>query len=68
MTTREALSAVRTTTHDYLTAVQTDVLDSDEVEWLDWLRMRAVEQARDAGADYPAVKAAIVEAIVEVAA
>jgi hypothetical protein len=68
MTTREALSAVRTTTHDYLTAVQTDVLDRDEVEWLDWLRMRAVERARAAGIEYPAVKAAILEGILEVAA
>jgi hypothetical protein len=68
MTTQEALSAVRTATHDYLAAVQTNALDKDEVEWLDWLRMRSVERAREIGLEYPAVKMAILEGILEAAA
>lgn len=66
MTHQEALEAVRTTTRDYLAAVKADALDDDELDWLDWLRMRSVKRARDMGLDYPAVKAAIMEGLVEV--
>jgi hypothetical protein len=66
MTTREALSAVRATTHDYLVAVETQVLDKSEVDWLDWLRMRSVVRARDLGLSYEDVKAAVIDGILEV--
>ncbi len=65
MTQQETLSAVRTTTRDYLRAVEKDTLDSTEIEWLDWLRVRSVKRARDTGVEYAAVKAAILEGIVE---
>jgi hypothetical protein len=68
MTTQEALSAVRTATHDYLTAVATNALDEEELDWLDWLRVRSVERAREAGIEYQAVKMTIVEGMMEVAA
>jgi hypothetical protein len=66
MTKQGALSAVRATTHDYLIAVETQVLDKPEVDWLDWLRMRSVVRARDLGLSYEDVKAAVIEGILEV--
>jgi hypothetical protein len=66
MTRQGALNAVRATTHDYLVAVETQVLDEPEVEWLDWLRMRSVVRARDLGVAYEDVKAAVIEGILEV--
>lgn len=68
MTRQEALAAVRQTTVDLLTAVQAEVLDDEELDWLNWLRMRSVEQARALGVEHRVLKAAIVKAIVEVTA
>lgn len=65
MTQQEILSAVRTTTRDYLKAVEKDTLDSTEIEWLDSLRVRSAKRARDTGAEYAAVKTAILEGIAE---
>lgn len=66
MTKQGALNAVRATTHDYLIAVETQVLDKPEVDWLDWLRMRSVVRARDLGLSYEDVKAAVIDGIMEV--
>lgn len=68
MTQQEALEAVRQTTTDYLTAVETEALDQEDTEWLKWLHRRSVVRALDAGCPPKAIKAVTIEAVEEVVA
>ena len=68
MTEQEALEAVRRTTHDYVTAVEKDVLDSEEIDWLEWLQRRSVVHALDAGCPPDAIKGAAINGVEEVVA
>ena len=68
MTQQDALEAVRQATTDYVAAVETEALDDEDMDWLEWLQLRASRHALDAGCPAAAIKAVLIEAVEEVVA
>lgn len=65
MTTQEALQAAWTATRDYVAAAARDALDDDELDWLEFVQIRAARHALECGWSRQELKAVLIDAVEE---